>query len=205
MTPVSQLKPHQNIFNGPRWKLSQQKSLMVLSGVSFKPLSNLQWIGAHRKRNGILSFMSLKVLPREAGRMNIHFICPLIAFRTLPPRRQHIHHFLSSFALKAKQERHTLRFVKAERPQNKSDVLISPDWKEMYLCSLILSPADLSPQPVGAAGGPSSSDIRIFHSETLNLGGGARFWSGYGVKKHVWNWRNPKEMSKNDMNHIKSR
>lgn len=59
--------------------------------------------------------------------MNIHFICLLIAFRTLSLQRQHMHHFLSSFALKAKQERRTLRFVEAEQPQHKYAALISPD------------------------------------------------------------------------------
>lgn len=64
--------------------------------------------------------------------MNIHFISPLMAFRTLSLLRQQMHHFLFIFALKAKLERHTLRFIQAEQPGNKYDQLIGLNLMEMY-------------------------------------------------------------------------
>lgn len=74
---------------------------MVLSGASFKPLSNLQWIRPCKKINGILPFMRLKVL-RGLKTANIPFICPLMAFWTLPLLRQKMCHCYLLSALKAK-------------------------------------------------------------------------------------------------------
>lgn len=99
-SPCLKAKVHQNISNGAQWKLSRT-CLMVLSGASFKPLSNLQWIRARKKINRILPFTRLKVL-RGLKTANIPFYLCVNAFWTFHLLRQQTHHCYFFCAFKAK-------------------------------------------------------------------------------------------------------